>query len=149
MTAPPSGAFEGEEHVLPVRVYYEDTDFTGVVYHASYLRFFERGRTEFLRAMNVGHRALLAAPDPSAFAVTKLSIAFRKAARVDDALEVRTRFLHGAGVRIKAEQRALRGAELIAEAEVEVVCIDLAGRPRRPPAPVWDALNRVAPKPAP
>jgi acyl-CoA thioester hydrolase len=135
--------------VLPVRVYYEDTDFTGVVYHASYLRFFERGRTEFLRAMGVGHRALLEMPDPGAFAVTKLSIAFRKAARVDDALEIRTRFGHGAGVRIKAAQRALRGEELIAEAEVEVVCIDLAGRPRRPPPLVWDALNRVAGKAAP
>ena len=50
---PPAGAFDGTEHVLPVRVYYEDTDFTGIVYHASYLRFFERGRTEFLRA--IGH----------------------------------------------------------------------------------------------
>ncbi len=59
--------------MLPVRVYYEDTDFTGVVYHASYLRFFERGRTEFLRAAGVEHAALLALPEPCAFAVTRIA----------------------------------------------------------------------------
>ena len=73
MTEEPSaGVFSGREHRLPVRVYYEDTDFTGVVYHASYLRFFERGRTEFLRAAGVEHSALLALPEPCAFAVTRL-----------------------------------------------------------------------------
>src|ERR1700679_1457821 len=132
MTAPTAGHFEGAEHVLPVRVYYEDTDFTGVVYHASYLRFLERGRTEFLRAVGVEHAALLALAEPCAFAVTRLSIAFRKAARVDDGLEIRTRYRAGKGVRIEATQRVTKGAELIAEAEVEVVCIRLDGRPRRP-----------------
>ena len=83
-----SGAFDGYEHVLPVRVYYEDTDFTGIVYHANCLRFFERGRPEFLREIGVEHAALLALPAPVAFAVTRLSIASRRAARVDDALEV-------------------------------------------------------------
>ena len=118
---------------MPVRVYYEDTDFTGVVYHASYLRFFERGRTEFLRAAGVEHAALLALPEPCAFAVTHISVAFRKAARVDDALQVRTTYRTGRGVRIEAGQRILRQGELIAEAQVEVVCIKLDGRPRRPP----------------
>lgn len=139
--APSAGAFEGREHVLPVRVYYEDTDFTGVVYHASYLRFFERGRTEFLRAIGMEHAALLTLPDPCAFAVTKLTVQFRKAARVDDPLEVRTRFSQLRGVRIVASQRALRGEELICDAEVEVVCIDLNGRPRRPPRELWDPLT--------
>src|SRR5579863_7209045 len=105
---PASGAFEGLEHVLPLRVYYEDTDFTGLVYHASYLRFFERGRTEFLRAAGIEHQALLESADPCAFAVTRMSIAFRKAARVDDALAVRTAFLALKGVRIEARQRVLR-----------------------------------------
>jgi len=130
---PSSGAFDGPEHLLPVRVYYEDTDFTGVVYHASYLRFFERGRTEFLRAIGVEHAALLELPEPCAFAVTRLSIVYRKAARVDDALEIRTRYRKGKGVRIEAVQRVTRGEALIAEADVEVVCIRLDGRPRRPP----------------
>ena len=141
--APQAGGFEGREHVLPIRVYYEDTDFTGIVYHASYLRFFERGRTEFLRAMGVEHGSLLTLPDPCAFAVTKLTVQFRKAARVDDALEVRTRFSQKRGVRIAAGQRILRGRELICEADVEVICIDLAGRPRRPPREVWNAVQRL------
>jgi acyl-CoA thioester hydrolase len=134
--------FDGLEHVLPVRVYYEDTDFTGVVYHASYLRFFERGRTEFLRAIGVEHAALLELPEPCAFAVTRLAIVYRRAARVDDALEIRTRYRKGKGVRIEAVQRAMRDGTLIAEAEVEVVCIRLDGRARRPP-PELDA--RLAP----
>ena len=103
--SPSSGAFEGREHVLPVRVYYEDTDFTGVVYHASYLRFFERGRTEFLRAVGVEHAALLQLPEPCAFALTKIAVSFLRAARVDDALEVRTKYHSVRGVRIGAAQR--------------------------------------------
>ncbi len=134
--------FEGHEHVLPVRVYYEDTDFTGVVYHAGYLRFFERGRTEFLRAAGVEHSALLSLSDPCAFAVTRIGVQFHKAARVDDVLEIRTRYRRGKGVRILARQRAVRGGDLIAEAEVEVVCIRLDGRPRRPPP---ELSERIAP----
>jgi len=130
---PTSGAFEGREHVLPVRVYYEDTDFTGVVYHASYLRFFERGRTEFLRAIGVEHAELLELPQPCAFALTRIAVDFRKAARVDDALDVRTKYHSVRGVRIAAAQRIVREGALIAEADVEVVCIRLDGRPRRPP----------------
>jgi acyl-CoA thioester hydrolase len=130
---PASGAFEGREHVLPVRVYYEDTDFTGVVYHAGYLRFFERGRTEFLRAVGVEHAALLELPEPCAFALTRIAVEFRKAARVDDALEVRTKYHSVRGVRIGAAQRIVRDGALIAEADVEVVCIRPDGRPRRPP----------------
>src|ERR1700722_14874984 len=126
MDAQPSfGAFDGHEPVLRVGVYYEDTDFTGVVYHANYLRFFERGRTEFLRAIGVEHAALLELPEPCAFAVTRLSIVYRRAARGDDALEIRTRYRKGKGVRIEAVQRVLRDGTLIAEAEVEVVCIRL------------------------
>jgi acyl-CoA thioester hydrolase len=140
--APNAGAFEGTEHVLPVRVYYEDTDFTGVVYHASYLRFLERGRTEFLRAAGVEHAALLRLAEPCAFAVTKLAINFRKAARVDDALEVRSRYLPLRGVRIPVGQRVLRAGDLIAEAEVEVVCIRLDGRPVRPPR---ELREKIAP----
>jgi acyl-CoA thioester hydrolase len=125
-----------------VRVYYEDTDFTGVVYHASYLRFFERGRTEFLRAIGVAHAALLELPEPCAFALTRIAVDFRKAARVDDALEVRTKYHRVSGVRIGAAQRILRGGEAIADAEVEVICIRPDGRPRRPPP---ELTRRLAP----
>ena len=143
---PSSGHFDGPEHVLPVRVYYEDTDFTGVVYHASYLRFFERGRTEFLRAIGVEHAALLDLPEPCAFAVTRLSITYCKAARVDDGLEIRTQYRKGKGVRIEAVQRALRDGELIAEARVEVVCVRPGGGAKRPPP---ELNERLAPHMAP
>jgi len=138
--------FDGREHVLPVRVYYEDTDFTGIVYHANYLRFFERGRTEFLRAIGVEHAALLALDRPVAFAVTRLQIAYRRAARVDDALEVRTLYKRITSARTGAQQRILKQSELICEAEVEIVCIGLDGRPCRPPP---ELTGRLAPYLAP
>jgi acyl-CoA thioester hydrolase len=147
--APSSGQFEGLEHVLPVRVYYEDTDFTGIVYHANYLRFFERGRTEFLRAIGVEHAALLALPRPCAFAVTKLSITYRNPARVDDALEVRTVNYRISSARTGVRQRVLRAGALLTEADVEIVCIGLDGRPCRPPPELTTRLapylSRVAP----
>jgi acyl-CoA thioester hydrolase len=102
---PAAGAFEGTEHVLPVRVYYEDTDLTGVVYHANYLRYFERARSDFLRLAGINHASLLARDDPAAFAVTKIAIAFHQAARIDDALEVRTRFAHRQRVRLGRSPR--------------------------------------------
>ncbi|HLI66018.1 MAG TPA: tol-pal system-associated acyl-CoA thioesterase [Caulobacteraceae bacterium] len=140
MSAPSSGAFEGREHVLPVRVYYEDTDLTGVVYHANYARYFERGRSDFLRLAGVDHASLLDRSDPAAFAVTKMAIAFRAAARIDDALEVRTRFETARGVRMLIAQRIVRAGEVLAEADVEVVCINPQGRVRRPPAELVTAL---------
>jgi acyl-CoA thioester hydrolase len=142
MSEPTSGWMDAAEHVLPVRVYYEDTDFTGVVYHGAYVRFFERGRTDFLRLAGVHHAALLARPDPLAFSVTKLAIEFRRAARIDDALTVRTRFRAARGPRLLISQRILRGEEPVADAEVEAVCIDAAARARRPPADLIAALSR-------
>jgi len=140
--APPSaGRFEGKTHVLAVRVYYEDTDLTGVVYHANYLRFFERGRSDFLRLAGVDHASLLQRDDPAAFAVTKMTIEFRQAARIDDALEVQTEFTDARGVRLNAAQRILRDETLIASAAVEVVCINPEGRVRRPPADLAAALR--------
>lgn len=141
--APSAGAFAGREHRLPLRVYYEDTDFTGVVYHASYVRFFERGRTEFLRASGVGHRNLLERPDPCAFVVTRLDVAFRRAARIDDALIVRTTYDRVRGPRLWVSQTLVRGDELIATAAVEVACITLAGAPRRPPP---DLVELIGPR---
>lgn len=139
--APSAGWLDGQEHVLPVRIYYEDTDFTGVVYHGGYVRFFERGRTDFLRLAGVSHAALLERPDPLAFTVVKLAIEFRRAARIDDALLVRTRYTAVRGPRLFIHQRILRRDELIAEAEVEAACIDLSGRARRPPADLVQALT--------
>ena len=137
---PTAGWMDGLWHVLPVRVYYEDTDFTGVVYHGGYVRFFERGRTDFLRLAGIGHAELQARSDPAAFAVTRLTVEFRRAARIDDALLVRTRFWSARGPRLLIRQQILRADQEIAAAEVEAVCIDGQGRPRRPPADLLAAL---------
>lgn len=142
MTVEPSmGWLDGREHVLPVRIYYEDTDFTQVVYHGAYVRFFERGRSDFLRLMGIGHADLLARDDPAAFAIVRMEIDFRRPARIDDALEVRTTYDRVKGPRLYASQRILRGEELIAAAQVEAACIDLAGRPRKPPPGMADTLR--------
>lgn len=138
---PSAGRFEAATHYLPVRVYYEDTDFTGVVYHANYLRFFERGRSDFLRLAGVHHNALLADADPLGFAVNKMTLEFRKAARIDDALLVKTRFEAMRGPRIFISQELERAGELLVNAEVQVCCISLTGRPRKPPALLLQRLK--------
>ena len=133
MSDPTSGWLEGREHVVPVRIYYEDTDFTGMVYHANYLRYFERGRSDFFRLAGISHTALLALPEPTAFTLVRLELDFKRAARIDDALKVRTAYDEVRGARLMVSQRIMRGDELIAQAQVQAVCINLAGRAIRPP----------------
>lgn len=128
---PTAGRIEGRAHLLPVRVYYEDTDFTGVVYHGAYVKFFERGRSDFLRLLGVGHAGLLE-QDAMAFALSKLNLSFLKPARIDDALVVRTVWIGTRGPRLMARQSIERDGEVLCAAEVEAVCIRLDGRPRRP-----------------
>lgn len=125
----------GEDHIhrLPVRVYYEDTDFSGIVYHARYLHFFERGRTESLRALGVHHSELIESEDPVAFAVRHMDIHWLKPAKVDEALTVETLYRPHKGPRLNMEQAIRRGDETLCTATVEAVIIDPSGRPRRPP----------------
>ena len=146
---PTAGWFEGREHRLPVRIYYEDTDFTGVVYHANYVRYFERGRSDFLRLAGVSHSDLLARDDPAAFVVTRLELDFKAAARIDDALLVATTYDRVRGPRLFIRQRILRGETLIAGAVVEAACISLDGRPRKPPAGMVERLSPWFEKSAP
>lgn len=128
-----SSPFDAQnQHWLNVRVYYEDTDFTGMVYHANYLRFFERGRSEFLRDAGVSHQDLLSREDPAAFTLTNLNVDYRRAARIDDRLDIRSRYIGAKGARVIFQQTALRGDEIIAEADVTAVMIHADGRPRRP-----------------
>ena len=122
--------------LFPVRVYYEDTDFSGVVYHARYLHFFERGRTEALRECGVTHTELLARPEPLVFAVRKMTTEWIVPARVDDMLEVRTSFASVKGARMLLDQEIWRGETLLARAAVEAVCMTPGGKPRRLPADV-------------
>jgi len=126
-------------HRHEVRVYYEDTDFSGAVYHAAYLHFFERGRTEFLRAEGVHHSEL--AKEGIAFAVRSMEIEFLRAAGIDDLLVVDTAVSGLTGVRLTLDQSIERGDELIARAKVVVVAVK-AGRAVRLPKAVIAALGR-------
>jgi acyl-CoA thioester hydrolase len=143
MTPPPptAGQFEGRAHLLPLRVYYEDTDFTGLVYHGAYVRWFERGRSDFLRLAGIHHAELLEREDPLAFVVTRLAVDYCKGARIDDALIVRTTYDTVRGPRLYISQAIERDGEVLATAEVEAACIDLNGRARRPPATLTERLK--------
>ncbi len=129
---PTAGRFEGREHRLPVRVYYEDTDFTGLVYHGNYVRYFERGRSDALRLMGVGHAELLDGDQPMAFVVSKMALTFLKPARIDEELVVRTHYDAIKGPRLLISQTITRATDILCTADVEVVCIHMDGRPRRP-----------------
>ncbi|MDP1730463.1 MAG: tol-pal system-associated acyl-CoA thioesterase [Devosia sp.] len=118
-------------HTFPIRVYYEDTDFSGNVYHAAYLHFFERGRTEFLRSMGVHHSEL--AREGIAFAVRSMTIEFDAAAHIDDELEVETRVEGVSGARLHLEQTIRRYGSVLARAKVLVVAIKSAGGAARLP----------------
>ncbi|WP_417231579.1 YbgC/FadM family acyl-CoA thioesterase [Brevundimonas sp.] len=129
---PTAGRFDGRDHLLPVRVYYEDTDFTGLVYHANYVRYLERGRSDCLRLMGIGHADLLDGDQPMAFVVSTLELKFLKPARIDDALVVRTTYRAIKGPRLLIAQAVERGEDILCRAEVVAVCIHLDGRPCRP-----------------
>jgi acyl-CoA thioester hydrolase len=138
---PSAGRTVGREHILPVRVYYEDTDFTGLVYHGNYVRYFERGRSDFLRVIGVGHAELLEGEQPMAFVVSKLTLNFLRPARIDEALVVRTRYETARGPRLTASQSIERDGEVLCTAEVEAACIRLDGRPTRPSRAMVEALR--------
>lgn len=112
-----------------VRVYFEDTDFSGNVYHGAYIRFFERGRTEWLRARGIHHAAL--AEQGQVFAVHEMQVKFEKPAKIDDQLDVETEIKSMSAARIVLGQRILRDDQVLASAEVTVVLLTLSGRPLR------------------
>ncbi len=133
---------ERRTHGLPIRVYYEDTDATGLVYHARYLHFLERARTEMLRQIGGTHSRLLS-EEGLAFAVRRLAVDFVRPARLDDLLTVETVVTGSTGAQIGLSQRVVRGEDLIAECELTLVCIDRGGRARRVPAMLLAALADV------
>jgi acyl-CoA thioester hydrolase len=118
-------------HRIKVRVYYEDTDFSGNVYHAAYLHFFERGRTEFLRDLGVHHSELI--HEGIAFAVRRMAVDFVAAAHIDDELEVVTEVASATAARLNLNQAIFRGGTEITRAEVQVVAIKTAGGVARMP----------------
>jgi acyl-CoA thioester hydrolase len=138
---PPLGYFEGREHRFPIRVFYEDTDFSGVVYYANYLRFLERARSSFFRLAGIGHAELLERDPPLAFVIRKINLDYRHSARIDDILSVVTTYDVFKGARLLVSQRIEREGALILTADSEAACIDLEGRPRRAPKSMMDKLT--------
>ena len=139
MAAPDGGMIVAAEHRLPIRVYYEDTDAVGVVYHANYLRFAERARTEMLRCLGLDHGDL-AARLGLAFTVRRCVVDYLAPARLDDRLEVRTRFARLGGASLDLEQRIFRDELLLARLDVRLALISRMLRAVRLPAELIDAL---------
>jgi len=138
----------GRRHVLPIRVYFEDTDFSGLVYHGSYVRWCERGRSDFLRSLGNDHRALLAGAggrEPAAFVVRRMALEFVKPARIDEILEVTTRVGALTAATLTLDQRISRGEVLLFSADVMVVLMSAAGKPLRLSAHLRHALQAKNP----
>ena len=144
MSANLDGELRDGRHTMPVRVYYEDTDFTGIVYHANYLRYMERGRTNYLRLIGADHRALFEQTEQEApgfaFVVRSMEIDFLKPARMDDVLEISTTPQEVKGASITLKQQCRRGEELLCEASVRVAFIS-QGRARPIPKPLRVAMK--------
>jgi acyl-CoA thioester hydrolase len=137
---PQSGHIDGARHLFAVRVYYEDTDLSGMVYHANYLRWFERARSDMLRLLGIDQRASAEAGVGN-YAVADLAIRYAAPARLDDAVVISTTLDHLGAASVRLCQRALRDDLLLAEVQVRVGFVAPDGRPRRQPAP-WMAQFR-------
>lgn len=128
------GELTTEGHRLTQRVYYEDTDFSGLVYHARYLHFLERGRTDYLRCLGVEQSALIGIDEEGlVFVVHRMEIDFKAPARMDDVLEVRTITSKAGGAKMVLEQEIRRDGNLLIVAKVIIAVVNRAGRPRRLP----------------
>ena len=145
MTTPElDGEIRDGRHHMQIRVYYEDTDFSGVVYHANYLRFMERGRTNYLRLIGADHRALFEATEQEApgfaFVVRSMTIDFLKPARMDDVLSIVTAPQEIKGASILLAQEVRRGEDVLIEAKVRVAFVS-GGRARPIPKPLRVAMK--------
>ena len=139
-----SGRLTEAGHVLPVRVYFEDTDFSGVVYHASYLRWCERGRSDYLRLLGISHNALrdgAFSDEPSAFAVRRLNAEFLKAARIDDVLEVHTAPAELTKASLILSQTIERDGQPIFRLTAQCVLLSTSGRLLRLPPSMLSILQ--------
>lgn len=134
-----AGRIEGGRHVLPIRVYFEDTDFSGLVYHTSYLRWCERGRSDFVRLRGVHHSELHAGGgnggESAAFVVRRMEVDYLRPARIDEVIEVITECVETGGAHLTVAQRVERDGVILCTVRVKVVLISRSGRPLRlPPA---------------
>jgi acyl-CoA thioester hydrolase len=139
---PQAGRFEGREHRYPVRVFFEDTDVSGVVYHANYLRFMERARSDMLRLAGIDQRAVHDAGE-GAYAIADLSIRYAAPARLDDALLVVSRVLRVRAASVVIHQTVRRGPLVLTQAEVTAALVAPSGRPKRQPTAWTDIYQRL------
>jgi len=139
---PAGGRFTEGEHRYALRVFFEDTDLSGVVYHANYLRFMERARSDMLRVAGIDQRGAMEAGEGS-YAVTEMAIKFRRPAKLDDALLVVSRMAQIRSASCLIHQRVMRDNEMLAEADVTVAFLTPSGRPRRQPAGWIDTFERL------
>ena len=138
---------EGKRHhILPIRVYFEDTDFSGLVYHASYVRWCERGRSDFLRLVGNDHQQLMdgsGGREPAAFVVRRMRLEYLKPARIDDVLEVMTSVKEMGAASLILDQRISRNGQMIFEADVTVVLVSVTGKPLRIARALREAFEGV------
>jgi len=135
------GRFDGKMHILPIRIYYEDTDLSGVVYHANYLRYMERGRSEYFRAAGITRLAMLEEAEPTAWTLRKAALEYFKPARVDDLIEVHTVCTAITGARMTADQKIYASGAMLTHGHVEACIITLSGKPRRIPLEMRQILE--------
>jgi acyl-CoA thioester hydrolase len=139
-----AGRIQGETHVLPVRIYFEDTDCAGVVYHANFLKFCERARSDFIRLLGIDAKSL-AEPvqgEPSVFVVRRIEIDYLKPGRMDDLLEIVTTCAEIGSASLVLQQDVMRHATVLVRAKVTVVLVSRAGKPQRLGAMIRGALQR-------
>ncbi|MEP6343274.1 MAG: YbgC/FadM family acyl-CoA thioesterase [Maricaulaceae bacterium] len=134
------GWFEGRTHCYPLHIFYEDTDFSGLVYHANYLRYFERGRSSFLKLIGVAHSELWQDYD-IAFTIRKFEIEYKAPAKIDDHLLIKTTYDKITGARLLISQECLKGDKLIARANCEAAVISKSGRPVRLPNDIKSKID--------
>ena len=139
----PGGLIDGPRHLFAVRAYYEDTDLSGIVYHANYLRWFERARSDLLRLLEIDQRVAVEAGE-GAYAVADLHIRYVRPAKLDDTVIIESRCTEMGAASVRIVQTAIRDGDLIAEQTVRVWFIDPAGRPRRQPAAWRAAFDQFA-----
>ncbi|MEE4538787.1 MAG: YbgC/FadM family acyl-CoA thioesterase [Erythrobacter sp.] len=138
---PPGGVIEGARHLYAVRVYYEDTDLSGITYHANYLRWFERARSDLLRLLGINQRTAIEAGE-GAYAVTEIAIKYLAPAKLDDDVIISTTSSDIAAASVRMEQIARRGEDDLARAHVRAAFLTPEGRPRRQPAE-WRAAFKT------
>jgi acyl-CoA thioester hydrolase len=148
VSAPTSGHIADGVHVLPLRIYYEDTDAAGIVYYANWLRFLERGRTELLRLLGQEHSALRAERGVN-WVVRRLAIDYLKPARLDETIEILTSCGELRGASLDMLQQARRGDDILVRAELVVACMGENSRPVRLPATLRTALAKIAARESP